>query len=144
MTNKPSKPANEPVDFKKLGLKATFPRIKILHILEQASTHLRAEEIYAILVGMGEEIALATVYRVLGQFEEAGLLIKHNFDADHSVYELNQGEHHDHLVCLKCGRIDEFYDDMIEERQLAVAKEKGYAITHHTMYLYGVCSGCAE
>jgi Fur family ferric uptake transcriptional regulator len=142
MTN--NKPPNEPVDLKKLGLKATSPRIKILQILEQASTHLRAEEIYGILLGMGEEIALATVYRVLGQFEEAGLLIKHNFDADHSVYELNQGEHHDHLVCLKCGRIDEFYDEIIEERQLAVAKEKGYTITDHTMYLYGICSGCAE
>jgi Fur family ferric uptake transcriptional regulator len=139
-----NKPSNEPVDLKKLGLKATHPRIKILHILENAVSHLRAEEIYNILTGMGEEIALATVYRVLTQFEEAGLIIKHHFDADHSVFELNKGEHHDHLVCLKCGRIDEFFDEAIEARQLAVAQTHGYQITHHTMYLYGACSGCAN
>ncbi len=139
MINKPS----EPVDLKKLGLKATLPRIKILHILENAAEHLSAEKIYQILSGMGDDIALATVYRVLTQFEEAGLIIKHHFDADHSVFELNKGEHHDHLVCLKCGRIDEFFDAEIETRQLAIAKEHGYQITHHTMYLYGLCQSCA-
>lgn len=139
MINKPS----EPVDLKKLGLKATLPRVKILHILENAAEHLSAEKIYHILSGMGDEIALATVYRVLTQFEEAGLIIKHHFDADHSVFELNKGEHHDHLVCLKCGRIDEFFDEAIEARQLAVAKAHGYHITHHTMYLYGLCQSCA-
>lgn len=138
MINKPS----EPVDLKKLGLKATLPRVKILHILENAAEHLSAEKIYHILSGMGDEIALATVYRVLTQFEEAGLIIKHHFDADHSVFELNKGEHHDHLVCLKCGRIDEFFDEAIEARQLAVAKAHGYQITHHTMYLYGLCQSC--
>lgn len=138
MINKPS----EPVDLKKLGLKATLPRVKILHILENAAEHLSAEKIYHILSGMGDEIALATVYRVLTQFEEAGLIIKHHFDADHSVFELNKGEHHDHLVCLKCGRIDEFFDADIETRQLAVAKAHGYQITHHTMYLYGLCQSC--
>lgn len=138
MINKPS----EPVDLKKLGLKATLPRIKILHILENAAEHLSAEKIYHILSGMGDEIALATVYRVLTQFEEAGLIIKHHFDADHSVFELNKGEHHDHLVCLKCGRIDEFFDETIEARQLVVAKAHGYQITHHTMYLYGLCQSC--
>ncbi len=139
-----NKPTNEPVDLKKVGLKATLPRIKILHILENASEHLRAEDIYNLLLDMGEEVALATVYRVLTQFEEAELIIKHNFDADHSVYELNKGGHHDHLVCLKCGRIDEFFDEAIEERQLAVAKAHGYEIIHHTMYLYGICSSCTE
>ena len=139
MSNKSIK---DPVDLKKLGLKVTLPRIKILHILENSTGHLRAEEIYTILLKMGEEIALATVYRVLTQFEEAGLIIKHHFDGDHSVFELNKGEHHDHLVCLKCGRIDEFFDEIIEARQLEVAQKHGYKITHHTMYLYGVCSNC--
>lgn len=138
-----NKPAHEAVDLKKLGLKATSPRIKILQILEEASTHLRAEEIYAMLANTGEDIALATVYRVLAQFEQAGLLIKHHFDSDHSVFELNKGEHHDHLVCLKCGRVDEFVDEVIEQRQEEVAKAHGYEITHHTMYLYGMCGGCS-
>lgn len=137
------KPINEPPALKKLGLKATLPRIKILFILENSTGHLRAEEIYSKLLNMGEEIALATVYRVLTQFEEAGLIIKHHFEADHSVFELNQGEHHDHLVCLKCGRIDEFFDAIIEEKQLEVAKKYEYKITHHTMCLYGLCSSCA-
>jgi len=115
-----------------------------LHLLENSVAHLRAEEIYNILLGMGEEIALATVYRVLTQFEEAGLIIKHHFDAGHSVFELNKGEHHDHLVCLKCGRIDEFFDEAIEARQLSVAEKYGYQIMHHTMYLYGICSSCTR
>lgn len=138
MINKPT----EPVDLKKLGLKITLPRVKILHILENAAEHLSAEKIFHILSGMGDDIALATVYRVLTQFEEAGLIIKHHFDADHSVFELNKGEHHDHLVCLKCGRIDEFFDETIETRQLAIAQTHGFQITHHTMYLYGLCQSC--
>ena len=139
-----NKPIDKFIELKKLGLKATPPRIKILHLLENSVAHLRAEEIYHILLGMGEEIALATVYRVLTQFEEAGLIIKHHFDAGHSVFELNKGEHHDHLVCLKCGRIDEFFDEAIEARQLSVAEKYGYQIMHHTMYLYGICSSCTR
>lgn len=130
-------------DLKKAGLKVTIPRIKILEILENANAHhLSAEEVYKILLESSEDIALATVYRVLTQFEEAGLVIRHNFEGGHSVFELDHGKHHDHLVCIKCGRVEEFIDKVIEERQEFVAKEAGYTITDHSLNIYGVCETC--
>src|SRR5579872_488623 len=117
-------------DLKKAGLKITLPRVKILQILENASSHhLSAEDVYRILLETGEDIGLATVYRVLTQFEEAGLVVRHNFAEGHSVFELDHGAHHDHLVCVKCGQVEEFFDSVIEERQQYVASQAGYTIT---------------
>jgi Fur family ferric uptake transcriptional regulator len=125
------------------GLKVTLPRIKILEILENAPAHhLSAEDVYRILLESSEDIGLATVYRVLTQFEEAGLVIRHNFEGGHSVFELDHGQHHDHLVCIKCGRVEEFVDSVIEERQQEVAKKAGYTITEHSLNIYGVCGAC--
>jgi len=135
----------ESKDIRAAGLKVTLPRLKILDMLEvSASRHLSAEEMYKALLGEGEEIGLATVYRVLTQFEAAGLVKRHHFEGGSSVFELNQGEHHDHILCVKCGRVDEFYDEVIEDRQTAIAKEKGYKMTDHSLYIYGVCSNCTE
>lgn len=130
-------------ELKKLGLKVTGPRLKILHILETTNTrHLSAEDIYKTLLDFGEDVGLATVYRVLTQFETAGLIIRHRFEGGHSVFELDDGEHHDHLVCIKCGKVEEFVDNIIEERQLAIAKKMNFRITDHNLYLYGVCEHC--
>ena len=130
-------------DLKKAGLKVTIPRVKILQILENAkSHHLSAEDVYRVLLESDEDIGLATVYRVLTQFEEAGLVIRHNFAEGHSVFELDSGTHHDHLVCVKCGRVEEFIDSLIEERQQQVAKEAGYTITDHSLNIYGICAQC--
>lgn len=127
------------------GLKITVPRQKILELLEQATTrHLSAEDIYKTFSESGEDIGLATVYRVLTQFEEAGLVKRRNFEEGYSVFELNQGPHHDHLVCIKCGKVDEFVDETIEQRQKAVAKDKGYKMTDHSLIIYGVCSACSK
>lgn len=132
-------------DLKKVGLKVTVPRMKILHILEQAGEHhFSAEEVYRVLLESGEDIGLATVYRVLTQFEEAGLVIRHNFSEGHSVFELDHGEHHDHLVCVKCSRVEEFVDTVIEERQQYVAKQAGYTITDHSLNIYGICKNCQK
>ncbi len=129
-------------DLKKAGLKATLPRLKILGILESsANVHLAAEDVYKGLLDIGEEVGLATVYRVLTQFENAGLVIRHNFEGGRSVYEINQGKHHDHMVCVQCGRVFEFYDSAIERRQHDVAKAAGFVIEEHAHYLYGVCAG---
>lgn len=129
-------------DLKKAGLKATVPRRKILEIFEAAEhPHLSAEEIYQRLHATGEEVGLATVYRVLTQFQEAGLIIRHNFEGGRSVFEINQGGHHDHMVCVACGRVFEFYDTAIEERQRRVAQDAGFIIDDHSLYLYGVCEG---
>lgn len=129
-------------ELKKAGLKATLPRLKILHILESGGhPHLTAEEVYQRLREAGEEVGLATVYRVLTQFEQAGLVIRHNFEGGRSVFEINQGGHHDHMVCLECGKVFEFYDKEIEERQRRVAQQHGFAIDDHSLYLYGVCEG---
>lgn len=128
---------------KDAGLKITMPRLKILQILEQSSEHhLSAEEVYRALSEMGEDVGLATVYRVLTQFETAGLIHRHNFEGGYSVFELSQGEHHDHLVCVKCGRVDEFIDDMIEQRQKMIAERAGFKMTDHALTIYGFCSGC--
>lgn len=125
------------------GMRVTSARRHILQYLEQAKQqHLRAEDIHSALQGQGISIGLATVYRTLAQFEAAGIIIRHHFEGDHSVYELDSGEHHDHLVCAKCGIVKEFVDDIIELRQEAVAKENGFKITDHQMTIYGVCAKC--
>jgi len=132
-------------DLKKAGLKITIPRVKILEILENAKLHhVSAEDIYRILLESGDDIGLATVYRVLTQFEEAGLVIRHHFAEGHSVFELDHGNHHDHLVCVKCGRVEEFIDAVIEERQQFVAKQAGYMITDHSLNIYGICKECQK
>ena len=128
----------ESTDLKKAGLKVTLPRMKILDLLENNSErHLKAEDIYKTLLDAGEDIALATVYRVLTQFETAGLVTRHHFEGGHAVFELNDGDHHDHLVDIKTGRVVEFYDEVIEKRQKEIAKKYGFNITEHTMVLYG-------
>lgn len=130
-------------ELKKAGLKVTVPRMKILQIFENSSQrHMKAEDVYRALLEAGEEVGLATVYRVLTQFESAGLICRHHFEGAQSVFELHQGEHHDHLVCVKCGQVEEFMDETIENRQQAIAKNKGYVITDHSLYLYGVCPKC--
>jgi len=133
----------ESADIKKAGLKVTLPRIKILEIMEKsAMRHLSAEDVYKHLLEEGEEVGLATVYRVLTQFESAGLVTRHHFEGGHSVFELNQGHHHDHIVCVKCGKIEEFVDDTIEQRQKDIAAKAGFEITDHCLYIYGVCGSC--
>ncbi len=130
---------------KQAGLKVTLPRMKILQILENAKEHhLSAEDVYHILSKSGEDIGLATVYRVLTQFEEAGLVIRHNFEGGHSIFELDHGHHHDHLVCVKCGHVEEFVDRVIEERQEHVARNAGYTITDHSLNIYGICGDCQK
>lgn len=133
----------EDIDLKKAGLKITLPRLKILQILESRKIrHMSAEDVYKALLESGEDVGLATVYRVLTQFEAAGLVSRHHFEEGHSVYELNQGEHHDHILCVKCGKVDEFVDDVIEDRQRKIAEKAGYEITDHCLYIYGVCKDC--
>ena len=126
-------------ELKNAGLKATLPRIKILEIMQKnREAHMRAEEIYQALREDGEDVGLATVYRVLTQFEDAGLVIRHHFEGGHAVFEFNEGRHHDHLVCVKSGKVIEFTDPIIEERQKAIAKEHGFKMTDHTLIIYGV------
>lgn len=125
-------------DIKNAGLKLTLPRMKILELLESSEDrHLKAEDIYKMLLDSGEEIALATVYRVLTQFETAGLVTRHHFEGGHAVFELNDGDHHDHLVDISTGKVVEFYDEVIEQRQNVIAKKYNFTITEHTMILYG-------
>jgi Fur family ferric uptake transcriptional regulator len=127
-------------DLKNAGLKATTPRLKILNLFETSDVrHLTAEDVYKILLADNEDVGLATVYRVLTQFEQAGLLIRHHFEGDKAVFELNQGKHHDHLVCLQCGKVEEFYDPDIEKRQDKVAKERGFVVREHSLYLFADC-----
>ena len=127
---------SDDAELKKAGLKVTLPRLRILELLEHDQAHLSAEEIYRKLINAGEEVGLATVYRVLTQFEQAGICIRHNFEEGHAVYELTPSDHHDHMVCLETGDVIEFTDDMIEERQNKLAQEKGYEIVDHSMVLY--------
>lgn len=128
----------ETSDIKNAGLKVTLPRLKILELLENSEDrHLKAEDIYKNLLDSGEEIALATVYRVLTQFETAGLVTRHHFEGGHAVFEINDGEHHDHLVDIETGQVVEFYDEAIEKRQKEIAKKYNFNITEHTMVLYG-------
>ena len=127
------------------GLKSTLPRRKILEVMESQQTrHMSAEDVYRHLLDAGEDVSLATVYRVLTQFESAGLISKHNFEGEHSVFELNQGEHHDHILCVKCGKVDEFVDEVIEERQRAIADKAGFSMTDHCLYIYGICAECQK
>jgi Fur family ferric uptake transcriptional regulator len=128
-------------DLKSAGLKATIPRLKIISLFETSKVrHLTAEDVYKLLLAEGLDIGLATVYRVLTQFEQAGLLVRHHFESGKAVFELNEGKHHDHLVCMQCGRVEEFYDPEIERRQTRVAKERGFAISEHALYLYADCT----
>ncbi len=130
-------------DLKKAGLKVTLPRLKILGILESSERkHMSAEEIYRIFIERGDEIGIATVYRVLTQFEASGIVSRHRFDSDSSVFELCAGPHHDHLVCVKCNKVVEFVDEIVEERQKLLAKENGFEITDHSLIIYGMCVDC--
>ena len=133
----------ESSDIKKAGLKVTLPRVKILEILEKNERrHFSAEDVYKNLLEEGEDIGLATVYRVLTQFESAGLVSRHHFDSGHSVFELNQGAHHDHILCVRCGKVDEFVDETIEQIQHTIAERAGYQMTDHVLYIYGICEQC--
>jgi len=128
-------------ELKKAGLKVTLPRVKILAILQNPNNqHVSAEEVYKILLEQHEEIGLATVYRVLNQFDDAGIVTRHHFEGGKSVFELTQKKHHDHLVCLKCGKVVEFEDDVIENRQSDIAKKHNVRLTNHSLYLYGECN----
>jgi Fur family ferric uptake transcriptional regulator len=133
-------------DLRNAGLKVTLPRVKILEILEKQvdERHLTAEKVYKILLSEDEEIGLATVYRVLTQFEAAGLVTRHHFEGGNSVFELAKGDHHDHILCMKCGKVDEFTDEVIEVRQQQIAERLGYELTDHGLYLYGYCPQCKK
>ena len=135
--------SNNPSDLKASGLKATLPRLKILEIFQNSEVrHLTAEDVYKILLTENMDVGLATVYRVLTQFEQAGILERSHFESGKAVYELNEGTHHDHLVCTVCGKVEEFYDAEIERRQQMIAKDKGWELQDHAMSLYGVCNDC--
>lgn len=128
-------------DLRKAGLKVTLPRMKILEILEQSSQqHLSAEDIYRVLLDSDEEIGLATIYRVLTQFEGAGLVMRHHFEGGQAVFEIDRGKHHDHLICIKCGKIVEFVNSSIEEQQQKIAEDNGFKITDHSLIIYGDCN----
>lgn len=127
------------------GLKVTVPRVKLLELLSRKENrHMSAEELYKSLIAQGDDVGLATVYRVLSQFEAVGLVEKHYFEGGYCVYELKRDEHHDHLVCIECGRVEEFRDDIIEKRQIQVAKKLGFKIVDHSLNLYGNCSKCLK
>jgi Fur family transcriptional regulator, ferric uptake regulator len=131
---------SDPAEFKNIGLKATVPRMTILDLFRKSTTrHLTAEDVYRQLLADNFDIGLATVYRVLTQFEQAGLLERHHFESGKAVFELNDGKHHDHLVCLQCGQVEEFNDPEIERRQLKVAKQRGFSVVEHALYLYADC-----
>jgi Fur family ferric uptake transcriptional regulator len=130
-----------PVDLKNIGLKATLPRLRILELFEKSEVrHLSAEEVYRLLLNEGTDTGLATVYRVLTQFEQAGILVRHHFESGKAVFELNRGEHHDHLVCMQCGRVEEFHDAEIEKRQIKIAESRGFRIHDHSLHLYADCT----
>ncbi|MDE2428674.1 MAG: ferric iron uptake transcriptional regulator [Burkholderiales bacterium] len=132
---------NSTPNLKASGLKATLPRLKILEIFQSSKVrHLTAEDVYKILLNENMDVGLATVYRVLTQFEQAGLLNRNHFETGKAIFELNEGSHHDHLVCLDCGRVEEFYDEQIEKRQQAIALERGFQIAEHALAIYGNCT----
>ena len=131
---------HQPENLKNAGLKTTLPRLKVLSLFESAqSRHMSAEEVYKLLHASGDDVGLATVYRVLTQFEQAGLLVRHNFEGGKSVFELNEGKHHDHIVCLQCGHVEEFFDPEIETRQEKIAIERGFSVHDHSLYIYADC-----
>jgi Fur family ferric uptake transcriptional regulator len=128
-------------ELKSTGLKATLPRLKILEIFQTGQQrHMTAEDVFRVLLQERSDVALATVYRVLAQFEQAEILVRSHFESGKAVYELNEGQHHDHLVCLDCGRVEEFFDAEIEQRQHTVARAKGFQIADHALSLYAHCS----
>jgi Fur family ferric uptake transcriptional regulator len=132
---------NNTPDLKASGLKATLPRLKILEIFQSSAVrHLTAEDVYKVLLTENMDVGLATVYRVLTQFEQAGLLHRNHFESGKATFELNEGSHHDHLVCLDCGKVEEFFDEEIEKRQQVVALERGFTIAEHSLALYGNCT----
>jgi len=131
------------LDLREAGLKATVPRVKILEIMERSKVrHFSAEDIYKALLDEGEEVGIATIYRVLTQFESAGLVTRHHFEGGISVFELDHGEHHDHILCIKCGKVEEFVDNVIEQRQKTIAAEAGFSMTDHSLNIYGICNEC--
>ena len=135
--------STENQELRKAGLKVTLPRVKILQIMESSETkHLSAEDVYKALIEAGEDVGLATVYRVLTQFETAGLVMRHHFEGGSSVFELTTIDHHDHIVCQSCGCVEEFFDEVIEDQQEKIATKYGFRITDHSMYLYGICKDC--
>ena len=132
---------SSPSDLKTIGLKATLPRLRILEIFEKSDVrHMTAEDVYKQLLKEGTDTGLATVYRVLTQFEQAGLLIRHHFESGKAVFELKQGGHHDHIVCMQCGHVEEFYDTEIEQRQEKIAADRGFKIQDHSLHLYADCT----
>jgi len=132
-------------DLKKAGLKVTLPRVKVLQALRDTEDrHHSAEDVYKLLLETGEDVGLATVYRVLTQFETAGLVVRHHFEGGHSVFELAEEHHHDHIVCVSCGKVEEFHDEFIEQRQREVANGMGYTLKNHSHYLYGECADCQK
>lgn len=132
-------------DIRNAGLKVTQPRMRILEMFENSlMRHMGAEEIYRKLLEDGQDIGLATVYRVLTQFESAGLLTRHHFESGHAVYELSEQQHHDHIVCVRCGKVDEFRNEEIEALQNSIADRAGYKMTDHVLHIYGVCASCQE
>jgi Fur family ferric uptake transcriptional regulator len=132
---------SDPQSLKDMGLKATVPRLKILELFEKSSVrHLTAEDVYRMLISEKMDIGLATVYRVLTQFEQAGLVERHFFESGKAIFEIKRSEHHDHLVCMDCGKVEEFHDPEIERRQIKVAEERGFAIQEHALYLYARCT----
>lgn len=136
---------NNITQLKDNGLKVTGPRLKILDLFEtHCEEHLSAEDVYRILLDEGIEIGVATIYRVLTQFEQAGILLRHHFESGKAVYELNQGGHHDHIVCLKCNKVTEFHNEEIERLQEKIASDNGYRIVDHALYMYGICTDCQK
>lgn len=130
---------------KEVGLKATLPRLRILEILESNdSLHMSAEDVYKALLDSGEDVGLATVYRTLTQFESAGLIVRHRFEDGRAVFELDRGAHHDHMVCLRCNKVEEFVDETIERRQREIADKAGFEMTDHCLYIYGICADCRK
>lgn len=130
-------------ELRNAGLKVTLPRVKIMQILEATdSRHMSAEDVYKALRDADEDVGLATVYRVLTQFEAAGLVMRHHFEGGHSVFEMMTEDHHDHIVCTKCGKVEEFFDEIIEAQQMKQAESKGYTISDHSLYIYGLCKDC--
>ncbi len=135
--------SGENQELRSAGLKVTAPRIRILQLLEESKLqHMTAEDVYKALLGSGDDIGLATVYRVLTQFEAAGLVIRHHFEAGRSVFELTSEAHHDHMVCINCGKVQEFLDEVIESRQQEIAAKAGFNITDHSHSIYGYCAEC--
>lgn len=131
----------EPLDLRNAGLKTTLPRLKVLGLFEHSKErHLSADDVYRMLLANGEDVGLATVYRVLTQFEQAGILVRRHFENDKAVFELNEGRHHDHIVCLQCGHVEEFCDEGIEKRQKKVAASRGFKIHDHALHIYADCT----